>query len=64
MNDTGAAEHFVKDGHNFDQDVEVFLLESGDWKSATERKQKESFYICKYQTLEPAGLLGSFYKNI
>ena len=70
MNDTGAAEHFSKEGHNFDKDAELYLLESGDWKGALERKQKESFYICKYKTLEPAGMnkaagvLGSFYKKI
>ena len=69
MNDTGAAEHFAKGDHEFDRDLEVFLLESGKW-SAVERKKRESFYICKYATLEPAGmnkatgLLGSFYGKI
>ena len=56
MNDTGAAEHFVQEGHNFEQDLELYLLESGKWKSAVERKKRESYYICKYSTLEPAGL--------
>ena len=70
MNDTGAAEHFVKANHDFDRDLEVTILESGDWKSALERKKRESFYICKYSTLEPSGMnkapgcLGSFYGKI
>ena len=70
MNDTGAAEHFVKDGHDFDRDLELYLLESGKWKSAAERKKRESYYICKFSTLEPAGLnktagiLGQFYGSI
>ncbi len=56
LNDTGAAEHFVQEGHNFDQHLELFVLESGNWRSAVERKKRESYYICKYSTLEPAGL--------
>ena len=56
MNDTGAAEHFAEDGHDFDRDLELYLLESGNWKSAVERKRRESYYICKYSTLDPAGL--------
>ena len=70
MNDTGAAEHFIKDGHDFDRDLEISLLESGNWKTAAERKKRESYYICKYATLEPAGMnkatgiLGSFYGKI
>ena len=70
MNDTGAAEHFSQNGHDFDKDVEVSLLESGTWKTAAERKGRESYYICKYATLEPAGMnkaagtYGSFYGNI
>ena len=70
MNDTGAAEHFVGDGHDFDRDSELYLLESGVWKSAAERKKRESYYICKYSTLEPAGLnktagtMGQFYGSI
>ena len=71
MNDTGAAEHFSNtDGHDFDRDMEVSLLESGNWRTALERKKRESYYICKYATLEPAGMnkaagvLGSFYGNI
>ena len=56
INDTGAAEHFTGDGHNFDRDLELYLLESGRWKSAVERRKRESYYICKFSTLEPAGL--------
>ena len=70
MNDTGAAEHFAKDGHDFDRDLEMYLLESGSWKSAVERRKRESYYICKFSTLEPdglnkaAGIMGQFYGNI
>ena len=70
MNDTGAAEHFAKEDHEFDRDLEVYMLESGDWKNAMERKKRESFYICKYATLEHTGMnkatgcLSSFYGKI
>ena len=70
MNDTGAAEHFVQEGHEFDRDMELYLLESGDWKSAVERRKRESYYICKFSTLEPgglnkaAGIMGQFYGKI
>ena len=70
MNDAGAAEHFMKVGHEFDRDLELYLLESGKWESAMERKKKESYYICKYATLEPGGMnkatgcLGPFYGKI
>ena len=70
LNDTGAAEHFTEEGHNFDRDLELYLLESGRWKSAVERRKRESYYICKYSTLEPAGLnktagiMGQFYGDI
>ena len=70
LNDTGAAEHFAEDGHDFDRDLELYLLESGNWKSAMERKRRESYYICKYSTLDPAGLnktagiMGQFYGKI
>ena len=56
MNDTGAAEHFSKEGHEFDKDAEVYILESGDWGSEVERRKRESFYVCKYATLEPTGI--------
>ncbi len=58
------------DGHDFEQDVELYMLESGTWKSAGERKRHESYYICKFETLEPAGLnktagiMGQFYGSI
>ena len=70
MNDTGAAEHFVEEGHDFDRDLELYMLENGCWKSAAERKKRESYYICKFSTLEPAGLnktagiMGQFYGSI
>ena len=44
MNDTGAAEHFVGEGHDFDRDLELFLLESGGWRSAAERERREHTY--------------------
>ena len=50
------SEHFGQDGHNFEEDAEIYILESGSWNNAEERQCKESFYICKYSTLEPAGL--------
>ena len=55
-NDTGLSDHFAEKDHEFDRDVELHLLESGGWKSAYDRQQKESFYICRYSTLEPGGL--------
>ena len=70
MNDTGAAEHFVKEGHDFERDMELYIMESGSWRSAAERKKRESYYICKFSTLEPAGLnktagiMGQFYGSI
>ena len=70
MNDTGAAEHFIKEGHDFERDLELYMLESGNWRSAAERKKRESYYICKFATLEPAGLnktsgiMGQFYGKI
>ena len=70
MNDTGAAEHFVKEDHDFERDLEMFVLESGKWRSAVERKKRESYYICKFSTLEPlglnktAGMMGQFYGSI
>ena len=37
-------------------DAALFILEKGEWKSAEERRCKESYYICKYSTLEPTGM--------
>jgi hypothetical protein len=51
MNDTGAAIHFAQDGHQFQEDVEAFVLESGAWDTPGERKQKESFWICHFKTV-------------
>ena len=70
MNDTGAAEHFAKGGHEFNRDAEIYLLESGSWRSEVERQRRESFYICKYATLEMKGMnksaggLNEFYGKI
>ena len=38
------------------QDSPDRAWERGEWKSADERRCKESFYICKYSTLEPTGM--------
>ena len=55
-NDTGLSEHFASGGHSFEEDAALFILEKGEWKSAEERRCKESFYIIKYSTLEPTGM--------
>ena len=49
MNDTGAAEHFAKDGHDFDRDLEMYLLESGSWKSAVERRKEKVITFASFQ---------------
>ena len=70
MNDTGCAKHFIQSNHNFDRDAELHILETGDWKNAPDRKTRESFFICKFGTLEPKGMnkatgpLGEFYGKI
>jgi hypothetical protein len=56
MNDTGAAEHNHQPGHQFRTDAELHILEKGDWKTAAERKERESFWICKYKTHQPEGM--------
>ena len=69
-NDTGLAEHFAQDNHNFDQDLELYILEKGQWKTPMERKSKESYYICRHSTQEPdglnknAGFLGDLYEKV
>ena len=69
-NDTGLAEHFAQEDHNFDNDLELFMMEKGRWKTPMERKSKESFYICRYSTQEPdgmnkhAGFLGDLYEKV
>jgi hypothetical protein len=68
--DTGCAEHFVQKGHNFDSDAELHLLEKGEWTEPSERKQRESFFICKFGMLNPKGMnkssgtLSDFYGKI
>ena len=54
--DTGLADHFADKNHVFDRDVELFILESGKWQSTGARQEKESYYICRYGTLEPDGM--------
>ena len=69
-NDTGLAEHFAKEDHEFDTDAELYILEKGKWKNSSDRKAKESFYICRYSTQEPqglnkyAGFLGDLYEKV
>ena len=55
-NDTGLSEHFASEGHSFENDAALFILEKGEWKSAEERRCKESFYICNYKTLDLTGM--------
>jgi hypothetical protein len=70
MTDTGAAEHFFKEDHDFERDAEFFILEKGDWSLASDRKLRESFFICKFKTMEPLGMnkasghFGDFYGKI
>ena len=54
--DTGAAIHFAKDDHNFQRDLEAFILERGQWETAGERKERESFWICYFKTHGEGGL--------
>ena len=69
-NDTGLADHFSEGGHNFDKDAELYILENGNWNTVDERQAKESFYICRYGTMEPVGLnkkagfLGDIYQKM
>ena len=69
-NDTGLSEHFAMEGHNFERDAEIYILEGGAWKTTEERQCKESFYICKYSTLEPTGMnkkagsMGDLYQKV
>ena len=55
-NDCGASIHFGQKGHNFDKDAEVYILEQGNWKNWRERRQKKSYYICKFKTMVPTGM--------
>ena len=52
---TGLSKHFASKGHSFEDDAALYILERGQWKNAEERRCKESFYICKYSTLEQKG---------
>ena len=69
-NDTGLAEHFAQDDHDFEADLELYILEKGRWRTPLDRKAKESFYICRHSTQEPqglnkyAGFLGDLYERI
>jgi hypothetical protein len=72
MTDTGAADHFHSEGHEFDADAKVHVLEKGEWEDAIDRKKRESFLICKYKTLQTdggglnktAGIFSDFYGKI
>ena len=55
-NDTGLSEHFAVEGHSFEEDAALHILEAGNWRNAEERRCKESFYIIKYSSLEPSGM--------
>ena len=48
------AEHFHKD-HCIDQDMEVLILQSGLTKSERQREHAEDRWICRLQTMAPAG---------
>ena len=69
-NDTGLAEHFAQEDHNFDNDLELYMIEKGKWRTPMERKSRESFYICRHSTQEPegmnkhAGFLGDLYEKV
>ena len=69
-NDTGLSEHFGKEDHDFEKDAHLHILENGNWRSAEERQCRESFYICRYATVEPSGLnkkrgsLGDLYEKV
>ena len=56
MTDTGAADHFSKKDHDFERDAEFHILEKGDWSETSDRKSRESFFICKFGTVEPNGM--------
>ena len=56
LNDTGVAEHYVQEDHEFETDAEVHVVEKGDWRTASERKKRESFFVCKFKTLRPQGM--------
>jgi hypothetical protein len=55
-NDTGAAEQFHQPGHQFETDAELHIIEKGNWKTAAECKERESFWICKFKTFQPEGM--------
>ena len=48
------AEHSHKD-HCIDQDMEVLILQSGLTKSERQREHAEDRWICRLQTMAPAG---------
>jgi hypothetical protein len=55
-NDNGTAYHFGGEEHNFERDAEVAILEVGTWRTALEHKNKEDYYILKFDTLQPSGI--------
>jgi hypothetical protein len=68
-NDTGCAHHFHEDDHDLLEDAQLHILEKGNW-STSERRKKESFYICKIKSLKrnglnkTAGVLSGLYEKI
>lgn len=50
--DTGAAIHFGQGDHDFKKDLQVQIVEKGAWKTPGERKERESFWICHFKTME------------
>ena len=69
-NDTGLSEHFGREDHLFERDAKLHILENGNWRTPEERQCRESFYICRYGTVEPSGLnkkrglLGDLYEKV
>ena len=39
-NDTGLAEHFAQEDHDFEADLELYILEKGQWKRPSDGKAK------------------------
>jgi hypothetical protein len=72
MTDTGAADHFHSNEHEFYEDAKIHFLEKGEWEDAIDQKKRESFLICKYKTLQSqggglnkkAGIFSDFYGKI
>jgi hypothetical protein len=55
-NNYGTSYHFGGKEHNFKRDAEVAILEVGTWRTALGCKNKEDYYILKFDTLQPSGM--------